>query len=232
MQVHVAQQDADRTTLWGSLFVWIDLTVFQDACLQPAPDQADHARIADAVLHEAEHPFVAETPERSGDRLPIHRDFPDSVIVTREGQPLEGRALAVIGSICRRGILFALACLPDGSRALIPAQWTDWDECHCGSVRACREANVGSRSLGSLSDLLQLRHLVDALRGRSIAVGLATEGERRATEPGLFRPTRSIGGPSFGEPRTEPLGTARRARAAGRTRDPGAPDCPHVGGSS
>ena len=45
MQVHVAQQDADRTALWGSLLVWIDLAVFQDACLQPAPDKADHARI-------------------------------------------------------------------------------------------------------------------------------------------------------------------------------------------
>src|SRR3981189_1932719 len=63
MQVHVAQHDADRTALWGSLLVWIDLAVFQDACLQPAPDQADHARIADAVLHEAEQPFVTETPE-------------------------------------------------------------------------------------------------------------------------------------------------------------------------
>src|SRR6266404_4952549 len=63
MQVHVAQHDADRTALWGSLLVWINLAVFQDACLQPAPDQADHARIADAVLHEAEHPFVTETPE-------------------------------------------------------------------------------------------------------------------------------------------------------------------------
>ena len=87
-----------------------------------------------------------------------------------------------------------MACLPDGSRALIPAQWTDWDEGHCGSARACREANPGSRSLGSLGDLLQLRHLVNALRNRSIGVGTATEGERRATEPGLFRPARSTGG--------------------------------------
>ena len=90
---------------------------------------------------------------------------------------LWGCALAVIGSIRRRGVLFVLACLPDGSRALIPAQWTDWDEGHCGGVRACREANVGSRALGSLGDLLQLRHLVDALRVRSIGVGAATEGE-------------------------------------------------------
>src|SRR5215468_5539216 len=64
MQVHIAHHDADRTALWGSLLIWIDLAVFQDACLQPAPDQADHARIADAVLHEAEPPFVTEPPKK------------------------------------------------------------------------------------------------------------------------------------------------------------------------
>jgi len=99
------------------------------------------------------------------------------VIITRERHPLEGCTLAVIGSIRRRGVLFVLACIPDGSRALIPARWTDWDEGHCGDVRACGETNVGSRALGSLGDLLLLRHLVDALRGRSIGVGTATEGE-------------------------------------------------------
>src|SRR5215813_3023037 len=56
MQVHIAQHDADRTALRGSLFVWIDFAVFQNACLQPAPDQADHARIADAVLHKSGAP--------------------------------------------------------------------------------------------------------------------------------------------------------------------------------
>jgi hypothetical protein len=55
------------------------------------------------------------------------RDFPDAVMITREHHPFEGCALAVIGSIRRRGVLFALACLPDGSRVLIPAQWTDWE---------------------------------------------------------------------------------------------------------
>ena len=48
--------------------------------------------------------------------------------ITRERHPFEGRALAFIGSTRRRGVLFVLACLPDGSRALIPAQWTDWNE--------------------------------------------------------------------------------------------------------
>src|SRR5947209_20626475 len=61
MQVHVAQHDADRTASWGSFLVW-DRPRRLPGCLQPT-DQADHARIADAVLHEAEHPFVTETPE-------------------------------------------------------------------------------------------------------------------------------------------------------------------------
>jgi len=56
---------------------------------------------------------LADFIERSGDRLPIAGI-----------SPIEGCALAVIGSIRRRGILFTLACLHDGSRALIPAQWT------------------------------------------------------------------------------------------------------------
>ena len=128
-------------------------------------------------IEEAELLSAMHWVERRGDRPTHRRDFPESVIITRERHPFEGCALAVIGSIRRRGVLFVLACLPDGSRALIPAQWTDWDEGHCGGVRACQEANVGWRALGSLGDLLQLRHLVDALRGRSIGVGTATEGE-------------------------------------------------------
>jgi hypothetical protein len=59
-------------------------------------------------------------------------------------------------TIRRRGVLFVLAGLPDGSRTLIPAQWTDWEEGHCGGVRACREANVGSCALGSLGDPLRI----------------------------------------------------------------------------
>jgi hypothetical protein len=35
----------------------------QYPCFQPAPDQADQARISDAVLHELEEPVVVETAE-------------------------------------------------------------------------------------------------------------------------------------------------------------------------
>ena len=87
-----------------------------------------------------------------------------------------------------------LACLPDGSRALIPAQWTDWDEGYCGGVGARREANLGSRALGSLGDLLQLRHLVNALRGRSIGVGPPQKGSVVQLSLGFFDPRDPPGG--------------------------------------
>src|SRR5262249_45045874 len=115
--------------------------------------------------------------QKKGRQTTHHRDFPDSVIITRERHPFEGRALAVIGSTRRRGVLFVLACLPDGSRALIPAQWTDWDEGHCGGARACGGTNVGSRALGSLGVLFLLPPLVDAPGARRTGVGPATEGE-------------------------------------------------------
>ena len=140
--------------------------------LQPYHDQMQRAPIHDPTRHRLMR--CSRTKRRQTTR---RRDFPGSVIITREGHPFEGGALAVIGRIRRRGVLFVLACLPDGSRALIPAQWTDWDEGYCGGVGACREANLGSRALGTLGDLLQLRHLVDALCSRSIGVSTATEGE-------------------------------------------------------
>jgi Family of unknown function (DUF5372) len=88
------------------------------------------------------------------------------VTITRERHPFEGRALAVISSIRRGGVLLLLVSLPDGSRSLIPTEWTDWDEGQAGGARSLRGEAAGPRSLGSLGDLLRLRHLVDALHGR------------------------------------------------------------------
>ncbi len=53
--------------------------------------------------------------------------------VLRERHAFEGQTLAVISSIRRRGVLLLLVSLPDGSRSLIPAKWTSWDEGHNGS---------------------------------------------------------------------------------------------------
>ena len=49
----------DRTTLWGAFFVRMDLPIFQNACFQPASDQADQTRVSHPMFDKAEHPFVA-----------------------------------------------------------------------------------------------------------------------------------------------------------------------------
>jgi hypothetical protein len=43
----------------------------------------------------------------------------------------------VISTIWRRGIHYLLTVLPDGSRSLIPASWTDWKT---GPVAKCRRS--------------------------------------------------------------------------------------------
>ena len=34
----------------------------------------------------------------------------------------------MMGAIKRRGVLLLLVVLPDGSRSLIPASWTNWEQ--------------------------------------------------------------------------------------------------------
>jgi hypothetical protein len=41
----------------------MNLSIFQNACFQPAPDQADQARIPDSVLYKPEQPLVTQAPE-------------------------------------------------------------------------------------------------------------------------------------------------------------------------
>src|SRR3984893_13429880 len=141
-----------------------------------------------------------DPPHRRKRRQTTHRcDIPDSVTITRERHPFERRSLAVISSIRRGGVLFLLVSLPDGSRSLIPAEWTNWNEGHAGGARSLPGDDTAPRSLGRLADLLRLRHLVDALRGRPIESTPQKES-RRAIESGLSRPTRSAGGPASAKP--------------------------------
>ena len=63
MEVHITQQDADRTALRRAFLTRRFHPVFQDPSFQPAPDQAEQARVADSVLNEAEQPVVVYTPK-------------------------------------------------------------------------------------------------------------------------------------------------------------------------
>jgi hypothetical protein len=72
----------------------------------------------------------------------------------------------------RKGRLLLLLILPDGSKALIPADWTD-----LASTTKPRSAPTAT-TLGSLENLLHARAVVDALFGRLAPV---TEGGNFAT---------------------------------------------------
>ena len=45
-------------------------------------------------------------------------------MITRPRHPLDGRELRVLGGMRRHGRLELLLVLPDGSKRLIPAEWT------------------------------------------------------------------------------------------------------------
>ena len=121
------------------------------------------------------------------------RDFLDSITITREGHP--SRAARSPSLAVSAAAAFSLRWPASLTAvALIPAQWTDWDEGHCDSLRACREANAGSRALGSLGDLLQLRHLVDALRGRSTGSPPLQKGSVVQLNLAFFDPPDAPGG--------------------------------------
>jgi hypothetical protein len=51
--------------------------------------------------------------------------LPSTVQMTRPRHPLQGKLLPVLGGMRRHGAVELLLVLPDGSKSLIPAAWTD-----------------------------------------------------------------------------------------------------------
>jgi hypothetical protein len=111
-----------------------------------------------------------------------HRSIPDAVTITRKCHAFEGHTLAVISCLRRRGVLLLLVSLPDGSRSLIPAAWTDWN--------AAESVGGSPRTLGTLSDLLQARTLIDALLNR-LAESVRQQESSHAIELGVSQTTKS-----------------------------------------
>jgi hypothetical protein len=87
-----------------------------------------------------------------------------AVRITRSRHPLRGQQLQVLGQRCRQGRLELLLVLPDGSKSLIPADWTDFDDA-AGIEEAVDPA--GAAALGSLADLLHASTVIGALVARS-----------------------------------------------------------------
>jgi hypothetical protein len=113
------------------------------------------------------------------------------VTILRERHPFEGRSLQFIGIVKRRGSLLLLLVLPDGSRSLVPAGWTDWKVTQAIGEPSTSGSGHGEPCLAPLTDLLHARAIVDALLGRCLIPQLepaADEESFDATDPG-FSPT-------------------------------------------
>jgi Family of unknown function (DUF5372) len=80
--------------------------------------------------------------------------------LTRPRHPFEGQQLQVLGSMRRHGGMELLVVLPDGSKRLIPAAWTDLVSPPAGA------GDDGPATLGAIADLLGLSVLVSGLAAR------------------------------------------------------------------
>jgi hypothetical protein len=144
------------------------------------------------------------------------RDISSSVRILRERHPFEGHALPVMGTVKRRGVLLLLAVLPDGSRSLIPASWTDWKAVEVTDERSSCGTEHRKACLAPLTDLLHARAIVDALLGRGSipqSEPAADEESCHATDPGRSRtsPSRT----TTTEPLTRRQSTRRGSRHSG-----------------
>src|SRR6266700_2866662 len=95
-----------------------------------------------------------------------HQHFPERVTITRSHHPFQGQSLEVLRQARMPGGLQFVLILPDGSKSLIPAEWTDFNN--------TSDASQSPELVGSLDDLLRLRGLVDALLRRATDVPLTS----------------------------------------------------------
>ncbi|MCA1681980.1 MAG: Y4bD/Y4pK family protein [Actinobacteria bacterium] len=88
------------------------------------------------------------------------------VTVTRARHPLEGRRLLVIGAMRRLGRDELLVVLPDGSKTLMAAAWTDRDTTTANEGQALDQPTA---ILAPPAQLLHACELVGGLRARADA---------------------------------------------------------------
>ena len=160
-------------------------------------------------------------------RTPRHtthlKDLPEHVTITRPHHPFEGKTLPVFGLGRYRGKLHLTLILPNGSRSLIPVEWTDLNAAQ-QSLLVPLNTNL---HFGSLSDLLHAVAVVDALlHRRALSHGsdakLIDEENHSATPSKLSRHSHSRN-PDMGNAgqRTQNTGD----RSSGTADRPGNP-CP------
>ena len=82
------------------------------------------------------------------------------VRVTRHRDALEGKTLQLLGRLRRHGGVELLVVLPDGSKRMIPAEWTD------AALAGSEDGSGAAATLGAVSDLLDACVLVCGLSAR------------------------------------------------------------------
>ena len=140
-----------------------------------------------------------------------------TVRLTRSRHPFEGQPLPVLGRMRRHGEVELLVVLPDGSKRLIPAAWTDLER-----PPGVTDAGDGLATLGSVPDLLGLSVLVSDLSARSVDDGEQAARKSPCKEDDRAAcSTQSAAGPGSGttpghhRPASRPAGR-RGGHAAGR----------------
>lgn len=145
----------------------------------------------------------------------------NEVTVTRSRHPLVGRRLQVIGAMRRLGRKELLVVLPDGSKTLIPAAWTDRDTTTADEDQALDQTTA---ILAGPVELLHARELVVSLCARADSGG----GQAARKSP-CKEDDRAACATEF-DARTDPGATpgsdrvAARARGRRRDQDPGPAD--------
>ena len=129
--------------------------------------------------------------------------------VTRDRHPLQGCELRVLGRMRRHGAVELLVVLPDGSKTLLPAVFTD----------AVAAAGVVVATVGSIEDLEQLAVVVESLMPPSVRAGIAEDATGIPIKEDPGAPDESVGVRS-GRRGTRGAAAGDRA-AAGRTAGPG-----------
>src|SRR3954451_13947321 len=152
-----------------------------------------------------------------------HQEVQVSTVVTRKRHPFEGCRLSVIRSLTRRGVLDLLVILPDGSRTLIPAAWTDWNHRQNAGSQSPGGDDADTADLCTISDLLKARAVTDALMSRLVESARKQEGDD-AVGVGVSRTCRGAGRRG-----KRPLGTDRSASSDRRPCASFAADCAKAG---
>jgi hypothetical protein len=121
----------------------------------------------------------------------------------------------VLGHTHRKDRLHLLLILPDGSKSLVPADWTSLNS--TPGLTALKQ----SATLASLDDLLHMRTVIDALLRRLALAKCETAKPNTNQESNGANPTQPFRSSSPGDLR---LGTTGSGTTNHHYRSPGTPD--------